>query len=169
MSRKKVWKSLAVTAVIVASGAVSALLAQDAPAAGDGAPPPDDVAASPPAADAAPDPNVKRPALDPFKALVEPSPPPAPITSLVPKVSATAPPAPAIPPVNFVVSAIAGEHPNYMAVIDYEGQSYIVQVGQKVPDEPPHAFEVKAVTDKKVEVFDLKTNRIVVKVIVENN
>lgn len=105
-------------------------------------------------------PSGPRPALDPFKALIEPKPEPVPVTTQIPTIQASAPPPPPIPPVNFKVNAVAGDSPNFVAVIEFEGQTYIVQAGTKVPEENP-AFEVKTVTSDKVEVFDRKTNRLV--------
>jgi hypothetical protein len=105
--------------------------------------------------------GTNRPGLDPFRALVqEPvvAPSPVPYFPKPPEVPAPIPPP---PPVNFTVSALAGEPHNYQAVLEFEGQTYIVEPGTKVPSEDHPAFEVKAVDAEKVEVFDRKTNRIV--------
>jgi hypothetical protein len=113
--------------------------------------------------------GANRPSLDPFKALIEQKvEQPAP-TAITPVIAPPAPPPPPIPPVNFKVNAVAGDHPNYVAVIEFEGQTYIVQKGTKVPEEGNAAFEVKEVTAEKVTVFDMKINRLVPKQLVTDN
>lgn len=107
--------------------------------------------------------GANRPVIDPFKALIEPPKQEQPVTPIVPAISAPPPPPPPIPPVNFKVNAVAGDHPNYVAVIEFEGQTYIVQKDTKVPDEQNPAFDVKEVTAEKVVVFDRKINRLVPK------
>lgn len=104
-----------------------------------------------------------RPTLDPFKALIEPKVDAPAVTPVAPVINVAPPPPPPIPPVNFKVNAVAGDHPNYVAVIEYEGQTYIVQKDTKVPDEQNPAFDVKEVTAEKVVVFDRKINRLVPK------
>ncbi|MBI4863689.1 MAG: hypothetical protein HY815_26030 [Candidatus Riflebacteria bacterium] len=151
-----------VLAFTLSAGVMTVWAADPPPASGDGAAPPggDD-------APAAADPGGgggggKRPYLDPFKALIEPKVELPPPTTVMPVMQTQAAAPPPVPPVNFKVNAVAGEHPNYVAVIEFEGQTYIVQSGTKVPDENP-AFEVRNVTAEKVEVFDRKTSRIVQK------
>jgi hypothetical protein len=141
-------------------------------AGGEAAPPGGDALPGengPPAGTAGGGPVGKRPSLDPFKALVEPKPEPVPVVPVNPAINAPPPPPPPAPPVNFKVNAVAGEHPNYVAVIEFEGQTFIVQAGTKVPDDQSPVFEVKLVTAEKVEVFDRKTNRIVQKQLDTNN
>lgn len=107
--------------------------------------------------------GANRPTVDPFKALIEPKPEVQAITPVAPVINAAPPPPPPIPPVNFKVNAVAGDHPNYVAVIEFENQTYIVQKDTKVPDEQNPAFDVKEVTAEKVVVFDRKINRLVPK------
>lgn len=107
--------------------------------------------------------GANRPTIDPFKALIEPKVDAPAVTPVAPVINVAPPPPPPIPPVNFKVNAVAGDHPNYVAVIEYEGQTYIVQKDTKVPDEQNPAFDVKEVTAEKVVVFDRKINRLVPK------
>jgi hypothetical protein len=167
-------------ALCLAFGLLAVLAAggPDAYAQGD-APPPPDAAASPGAGDELPGVETPaspgaggggpRPVIDPFRALIEPKvEAPLPVLSqpaAIPVAAAAAPPPPA-PPVQFKVNAVAGEHPHYVAVIEYEGQTYIVQKDTKVPDDNNVAFDVRNVTSEKVEVFDRRTNRLVQKQLV---
>lgn len=107
--------------------------------------------------------GANRPTIDPFKALIEPKADLQPVTPVAPVINAPPPLPPPIPPVNFKVNAVAGDHPNYVAVIEFENQTYIVQKDTKVPDEQNPAFDVKEVTAEKVVVFDRKINRLVPK------
>lgn len=107
--------------------------------------------------------GANRPTVDPFKALIEPKADPTPVTPVAPVINVAPPPPPPIPPVNFKVNAVAGDHPNYVAVIEYENQTYIVQKDTKVPDDQNPVFDVKEVTAEKVVVFDRKINRLVPK------
>ena len=67
--------------------------------------------------------GANRPVIDPFKALIEPKQEAPAVTPVVPAIAAAPPPPPPIPPVNFKVNAVAGDHPNYVAVIEFEGQT----------------------------------------------
>jgi hypothetical protein len=160
--------ALCLSGILALYGATPAWT-QDAPPpppAGDGPPPGGE---EQPASDAGGGGGGKRPYLDPFKALIEPKVEAPPPTITIPTLGNTPPPPPPVlPPVQFKVNAVAGEHPAYVAVIEYEGQTYIVQAGTKVPDENP-AFEVKSVTAEKVEVYDKKTQRIVQKQLISDN
>jgi len=162
---KRFLTALLIIGVFVAWSACIPAVAQDGPS-----PAPGDASAEEPAPDTqGPAGGGKRPTLDPFKALIEPKVEPMAMTPVVPLMSSASAPPPPTPPVVFKVNAVAGEHPNYVAVIEFEGQTYIVQNGTKVPDENTCAFEVKNVTAEKVEVFDKKTSRIVQKQLQTDN
>lgn len=105
--------------------------------------------------------NLSRPGLDPFRALISPPEVPTPIPSSAPSARPPPPVRQPDPPVQFRVEAIAGEKGNYLAVIEYGGQSYIVGPGEKVPSDGPAVMEVRAVTEERVDVWDLKIQRIV--------
>lgn len=108
------------------------------------------------------DPEGAKPAIDPFRALIVPEKPKQPIQQVTPVMRRPSGPPPPPPPVNFQVVAIAGEDPNYVAVIDYKGSTHIVQPGSKVPPDGDSVdFEVKNVTSEKVEVYDPKAQRLV--------
>lgn len=105
----------------------------------------------------------KRPAVDPFKSLIEPKVD----ISLPPTFIVTAPsaaPVIVVPPVQFTVSAIGEEKGERIALVDYQGTTYIVKKGEKVPpDQEPPAFSVTDIKETKVEVYDPKAMRRVVK------
>lgn len=89
-----------------------------------------------------------------------------PVPGIVPQgpTSPTGPgPAPAPPgaPVTFNVMAISGNEPDFVAVIEYRQETYIVQPGSKIPDEYTTDFEVRAISPDWVEVFDPRIQRIV--------
>jgi hypothetical protein len=92
------------------------------------------------------------------------------------------PPPPPPPPVHFKVEALARDaRGRAVALVAFEGQSYVVEPGTGVPDERFPVFRVKkittcerhdtsrpsdegaAITQECVEVDDLQTHRIVVK------
>jgi hypothetical protein len=102
-----------------------------------------------------------RPALDPFRALVREPEPVIEAKRNEPELKPSPPPIPPPPPVNFRVNALAGDDRYRQAVVEFEGQIYMVEPGTKVPSDDNVAFEVKLVDSEKVEVFDPKTNRIV--------
>ena len=51
---------------------------------------------------------------------------------------------------SFKVNAIAGDAPNFVAVLEYKGQTYIVQKGTNVPDDKAPELRVKSVTNHSV-------------------
>jgi hypothetical protein len=115
-----------------------------------------------PVARPVPSPPTARPlALPPLPSMPNPLPPPT--VPPPPPAPTFTPPPPPVPPVNFGVSAIAGNDSHRTAVIEFEGQNYIVEAGTKIPDSYRPVFEVKAVLDNAVEVFDRRTSRIIVK------
>jgi hypothetical protein len=66
-----------------------------------------------------------------------------------------------IPPVAFKVSAIAGEWPNYVAVIEYNNETYVVQPGTSVPSADEPAIMVRGIGPTLVEAYDPTTRTIV--------
>lgn len=107
------------------------------------------------------EPTGPKPTVDPFRALIVPKKPPAPPVVRAPTVKPVSGPPPPPPPVSFNVVAIAGEEPDYVAVVEYKKDTYIVQPGAKVPADDQVDFEVKSVSSDKVEVYDPKAKRIV--------
>ena len=108
------------------------------------------------------------PALDPFRALIQPVEPVAPIvrkddTEIAPPVVV-----PIIPPVEFTVTALAVDGANRVAVIEFQGQTYIAQEGTKIPDTGTPSIEVKTLTDEKVVVVDTRRAALVTKQIASN-
>ena len=125
--------------------------------------------ATPAHADLTPDEDapVNRPAVDPFRTLVaEPEPVKAVVIDPGPKITPIEV-KPVVLPVSFRVDALAVDGPHRVAVVDYEGQSYIVQEGTSVPDNAAPAFTVKALTDTQVTVFDARALKLVSKQISE--
>jgi hypothetical protein len=121
-------------------------------------------AAGPAAADTAEPGDRPQPAIDPFLALVpkeEPVLPPPPPPPADDGKKSPGPEDP--PPVQFHVRALAGESPRYVGVVEFEGQSYIVQPGTRVPSAERPTFEVKSVTADRVEVYDIKARRLVLR------
>ena len=108
-----------------------------------------------------------QPALDPFKALIVEAAPPQAIIDNPPVVLPQPPPPAPLPPVNFKVNALAVDGAQRVAVVEFEGQSYIVQPGTAVPDASTPAFTVKEVTDTEVKVWDPRVSRMVNRQIVE--
>jgi hypothetical protein len=114
---------------------------------------------------------VRTPIVVPPVAIFSATPPPpvtlpsnAPLPPPVPWRSITCglpPPPPPPPSAFFRVVSIAGENPSYVAVLEFEGMTYIVNPGTMVPDEMSPAFEVKYIGPDRVDVFDSKTRRIV--------
>ena len=62
---------------------------------------------------------------------------------------------------SFSVTGIANQGSAYVAILDYKGQSYIVQPGTMVPDQDDPAFQVRAITATRVEAFDPVMRRLV--------
>ena len=105
--------------------------------------------------------------LDPFRPLIQPPVEvPPPVQHEAKQVAQPEPPRP-IPPVQFTVTALAVDGSNHVAVIEFEGQTYIAQVGTKIPETGTPAMEVKSVTDEKVVVTDTRLARLVTRQLVE--
>jgi hypothetical protein len=68
-------------------------------------------------------------------------------------------------PVDFRVSTIAGDGQRRSAVLEFEGQTYLVEPGTKVPDSYAPLFDVKEIQENSVTVFDRRTNRMVSKLL----
>ena len=95
-----------------------------------------------------------KPILDPFKILVVRK------TKATKKVYRPTPRRkgpPPIPPLVLKVTAVAGEAPDYVAVIQYKGKDYIVEKGFKPPDKN---FLVRTIYQDKIEVFYSKDKTI---------
>lgn len=58
----------------------------------------------------------------------------------------------------FRLQAVTGEHPNFIAVAEYRGQTYIVQKGTRVPDNDPQLEMVKLGSDSVI-VRELASGR----------
>jgi len=91
----------------------------------------------------------RKPVLDPFKVLIVPKKPVAPPVVHTPVVRSNPGPPP-IPPLQVSLTAIAGEDPDFVAVIQYKGSDYIVEKGWEAPDK---SFLVRTIYADKVEVF----------------
>ena len=96
----------------------------------------------------------KKPVVDPFKVLIQPK-------ERVKKVVYTPKPRPKgpppIPPLVLKITAIAGEAPNFVAVIQYKGQDFIVEKGWKPDDKN---FLVRNIYADKMEVFYSKDKSV---------
>ena len=91
----------------------------------------------------------REPVRDPFKVLIEPE--KRVVKSKVIHPDLNPPPAPpSIPPLIIKVTAIAGEAPNFVAVIKYKGNGYIVESGDKGPD---NSFKVRKIYENRIEVY----------------
>lgn len=62
---------------------------------------------------------------------------------------------------SFQVSGIANQGNAYVAILEYKGNSYIVQPGTMVPDQDDPAFQVRAISANRVEAFDPVMRRLV--------
>lgn len=62
---------------------------------------------------------------------------------------------------SFTVTGIANQGDSYVAILDYKGNSYVVQPGTMVPDQDDPAFQVRAITASRVEAFDPVMRRLV--------
>ena len=60
-----------------------------------------------------------------------------------------------------ILRALSRSAGDSQAVIEYEGETFVVHPGSKVPDDIAARFEVKNVTDACVEVFDRVSQRLV--------
>lgn len=105
---------------------------------------------------------------DMFRPLILEPKPVDPIPETGPKLVPQPPPPVIIPPVNFTVSALALDGANRVAVIEFEGQTYIVQEGMRIPDNSSPAMEIKSVTDEKVVVHDTRLSKLVTKQLTSN-
>jgi hypothetical protein len=64
-------------------------------------------------------------------------------------------PEPSPQPVSFSVAAIGHEKGEFLALVEYQGESYIVRRGDAVPPaSSAAAFHVKEIHDRKVVVAD---------------
>lgn len=67
------------------------------------------------------------------------------------------------------VTAVAGDHPNFVAVVEYDNETHIVQRGSKIPENGPTAITVKEIGLRSFEYWDHEQNRRIAKVLeVEN-
>ena len=98
-----------------------------------------------------------RPSMDPFRSLVMVPVPEKPVDAETPHFPPTPPPPPVIVPVEFQVMAVAESDSTYVAVIEFHGQSYVVQKGAKIPDDAPE-FTVGDISSSQVDAFDPKAN-----------
>ena len=91
----------------------------------------------------------QKPHVDPFKVLIkeEKKVRSRPVRKIQPVVKTGPPP---VPPLRLKLTAIAGEHPNFVAVISYKNQDHIVEKGWESPD---NVFKVRNIFADKVEVF----------------
>jgi hypothetical protein len=55
------------------------------------------------------------------------------------------------------VNAIAGDAPHRIAVVEYQGQTYIVQAGTPLPDDLKAELEVTAVSSDRVSIRNVET------------
>jgi hypothetical protein len=72
-------------------------------------------------------------------------------------------------PARVVLNAIAGDYPNYVAVIESEGQTYIVQHGTKVPDDGPTKLTITKLSSSSLEYWDHEMQRRVALVLEPDN
>jgi hypothetical protein len=122
--------------------------------------------APPPASPAMPAPEpaasaIAQPVIDPFK--------PQATVKDGPHCNVTmgelAPLTPPAPPVNFKIEGIAGRPGQYLATIEFEGQSRVVAEGAMIPPGANPAFQVKQITADAVTVHDRRINRLVKKLL----
>lgn len=98
----------------------------------------------------------EKPVVDPFKILIVPKKPPAPPVISRPPVTAQSGPPP-VPPLVLKITAVAGEDPNFVAVIEYKGADYIIEKGWEAPDKN---FKVRGIYADKLEVFYSKDQSV---------
>jgi hypothetical protein len=98
----------------------------------------------------------KMPILDPFKVLIEPK-----KAAVVPRISRptvqTNQGPPPVPALVVKVTAIAGEDPDFVAIIQYQGADYIVEKNWESQD---NAFKVRNVYADRLEVFYSKDKSV---------
>ena len=97
----------------------------------------------------------RKPVLDPFKVLIKKKKKKRRPVIHRPIVRRSGPPP--VPPLVLKVSAIAGESPNYVAVIQYKGADHIIEKGWQSPDKN---FLVRNIYGDKVEVFYSKDKSV---------
>ena len=97
----------------------------------------------------------KKPVLDPFKVLIKPKKKKRPPVIHRPITRPSGPPP--VPPLVLKVTAIAGEDPNFVAVIQYKGSDHIVEKSWQSPDKN---FLVRNIYADKVEVFYSKDKSV---------
>jgi len=100
--------------------------------------------------------SAKMPVIDPFKVLIKPKKKKQAPRVRRPTVQRRQGP-PATPPLVIKVSAIAGEAPDFVAVIKYKGQDYIVETGDEGPE---GMFKVRKVYANKLEVYYSKDKTV---------
>lgn len=98
----------------------------------------------------------QKPVLDPFKVLIKPKKKPRPPVVHRPTVTQNVGPPP-VPPLVIKISAIAGEDPNFVAVIQYKNQDFIVEKGWESQDKN---FLVRSISADKIEVFYSKDKSV---------
>jgi hypothetical protein len=99
----------------------------------------------------------KQPVLDPFKVLIKPPKKPKPAPRVSRPTVRRNPGPPPVPPLVIKVTAIAGEEPNFVAVIKYKGGDYIVEPGQESED---GVFKVRQIYPDRIEVFYSKDKSV---------
>ena len=98
----------------------------------------------------------KKPVLDPFKVLIKRKKKRRRPVVRKPVVKRKKRPPP-VPPLRLRVTAIAGENPNYVAVIKYKNNDHIVEKGWESPD---NLFKVRNIYADKVEVYYSKAKSV---------
>lgn len=94
-----------------------------------------------------------KPALDPFRVLIVKAQPVRQQRTYVPKVRA----APVIPQLKLQVLAVAGEAPDFVAVVKYKDKEEIIEKGYEPPDK---SFKVRAIHSDKLEVYHTATQSL---------
>ena len=94
--------------------------------------------------------DYQRPVLDPFRVLIQPPPPPPPPTRPARVTAPVAQAAPTVPPLQLQLNAVAGQDPNFVAIIRYQNSTYIVERGFTSRD---GQFTVRNIYADKIEVF----------------
>lgn len=116
---------------------------------------------------AEPDHEIAQRSIDPFVPLIQAPRELPPVIEKVAKMDDAKRLPPIIPPVQFAVTALAVDGERKVAVIEFQGQTYIVQEGSKIPETGTPAMEVKSVTEEKVVVTDTRLMQPVTKQIAE--
>lgn len=116
---------------------------------------------------AEPDHEIAQRSIDPFVPLIQAPRELPPVIRKDEEPQPAKPPVPVILPVQFAVTALAVDGERKVAVIEFMGQTYIVQEGSKVPETGTPAMEVRSVTEEKVVVTDTRLMQLVTKQIAE--